>query len=112
MKIRFYETANEKTAFLNFLRDTDFEEEFDDLVAVDPETPEELEGLLDNYMSAYAEGLSIYLFPVKYWPFLRALEKNFDEGYFQWAYEPEEMLTREKEIRRDCICTIFGREEG
>lgn len=107
MKINFYQNENEKTAFLNFLNNTDFTEDFDGLVAVDPETREELETLLQSYMSAYAEGLSIYLFPVKYWPFLRALEKNFDEGYFKRTYKPAEMLAKEKEIIRDCIGTIF-----
>ena len=112
-RIKLYENANEKKAFLNFLKNTEFEEEFefDDLVIVDPETAEELETLLDNYMNAYAEGLSIYLFPVKYWTFLKALEKNFDEGYFKRTYQPAEMLAKEKEIIRDCIGTIFGSEK-
>ena len=108
MQIGFYENANEKKTFLNFLNNT----EFDDLIIVVPETPEELKILLQNYMSAYAEGLSVYLFPVKYWPFLRALERNFDEGYYKRTYKPTEMLAKEKEIIRDCIGTIFGREEG
>ena len=111
MKIKLYSNENEKTALLNFLNNTDFGEEFDGLVVVDPETPEELKTLFDNYMNAYAEGLSIYLFPVKYWPFLRALEKNFDEGYFKRTYQPMEMIAREKEIIRDCIGTIFGSKE-
>ena len=109
-RIKLYENENEKKAFLNFLNNTEFKDEFpfDDLVIVDPETPEELETLLNSYMMAYAEGLSIYLFPVKYWKFLRALEKNFDNGYFKRIYKPAEMLAREKEIIRDCIGTIFG----
>lgn len=103
MQIGFYENENEKRAFLSFLNNT----EFDDLTIVIPETPEELETLMHDYVSAYAEGLSIYLFPVKYWQFLRALERNFDEGYYKRTYQPAEMLAREKEIIRDCIGTIF-----
>ena len=107
MQIGFYENENERKAFLSFLNNT----EFDDLVIVIPETPEELEILLNDYMNAYAEGLSCYLFPVKYWPFLRALERNFDEGYYKRTTKPAEMLAKEKEIIRDCIGTIFKPEE-
>ena len=107
MTIKFYENEIEKKAFLSFINNT----VWDGLVAVDPKTPEELKTLLQNYMTAYAEGLSVYLFPVKYWPFLRALEKNFDHGYFKRTYKPMEMIAREKEIIRDCIGTIFGSEE-
>ena len=110
MKIKLYENPEEKKLFLNFLKNTEFEEEFpfDDLVIVNPETPEELKVLLQGYMMAYAEGFSIYLFPVKYWQFLRALENNFDEYYFKRSYNPTEMIKKEKEIIRDCIGTIFG----
>lgn len=103
MTIKFYENEIEKKAFLSFINNS----EWDGLIAVDPQTPEELETLLQNYMTAYAEGMSVYLFPVKYWSFLRALEKNFDKGYFKRTYQPAEMLAREKEIIRDCIGTIF-----
>ena len=107
MIIKLYDTKEEKEILLKFLKSFDMND-LDGLVVVKPETKTEAISLLQNYMTAYAEGLSYYLFPVKYWKFLRALEKNFDEGYYKRTTKPAEMLAKEKEIIRDCIGTIFG----
>ena len=107
MTIKLYDTKEEKEMLLKFLKSFDMND-LDGLVVVKPETKNEAISLLQNYMTAYAEGISCYLFPVKYWKFLRDLEKNFDEGYYKRTTKPAEMLAKEKEIIRDCIGTIFG----
>lgn len=107
MTIKLYDTNEEKEILLKFLKTFNMND-LDGLVVVKPETKIEAVSLLQNYMTAYAEGLSCYLFPVKYWKFLRALERNFDEGYYKRTTKPAEMLAKENEIIRDCIGTIFG----